>query len=132
MKPAHSLLSLGFLAASALLAQERPDPQLLITLDPAIVRLTIVTEERPFLGAFLVSAEPTLAHYLVGLPPLLADHFLLHVGASIDPRLVITLPDITFPPGMFIYVQGATISESGVRATDVGSFVLDASGTSGH
>lgn len=129
MKPAHSLLSLGFLAVASLPAQLVPaQPALHVHLSPAMVNMTIVSDELPYVGVFLISAEPNLAHFLVGLPPLLADAGVLHYGLSESPRFGLSLPDITFPPGMFIYVQGVTVTATTIQATDVASFVLDGSG----
>ncbi|MFY9345371.1 MAG: hypothetical protein WAT39_22965 [Planctomycetota bacterium] len=131
MNAVHSLLSLGCLTV-ALAAQASPipvkepfGPELVVQLDPAIVRLTIVSEQRPFVGIFLISAEPTLAHYLTGLPPLLADATLFAWGYCEAARFQVSVPDMTFPAGMMIYAQGVTISDVGILATNIGEFVLD-------
>jgi hypothetical protein len=131
MKPAHSLLSLALLATASLPAQLAPaSPELRVVLTPAMVNMTIASEEASYVGVFLLSPNPTLAHFLVGLPPLLDQAFVLHWGLSEAPRFGLSLPEITFPPGIFLYVQGVTISDVGILATEVDSFVLDGSGKS--
>jgi hypothetical protein len=130
MKPAHSLLSLALLATASLPAQVA-QPELRLVLTPAMVNMTIVSDETPYIGVFLLSPNPTLAHFLVGLPPLLDQALVLHWGASEGQRFGHSLPEITFPPGIFLYVQGVTISDAGILATEVDSFVLDGSGGSG-
>jgi hypothetical protein len=52
-------------------------------------------------------------------------------GLSQDERFTSKQSEFTFPPGIMFYVQGVTIGEGGILSSDVGSFVLDATGIPG-
>ena len=84
-----------------------------------------------FTDAVLVSLSDKLQHYLVGLPPLLDQAIVLDWGLSQDERFSSKQSEFAFPPGITFYVQGVTISEGGILSSEVGSFVLDATGTGG-
>lgn len=132
MKLAHSLLSLAFVAAAPLLAQKAPEiqaPELQISFAPGVVQFDVFGVQPPFLGIVLVSLQPDLAHYLVGLPPLLGESIVLDWGIAQSLRFHSVVPETAFLPGVMFYVQGVTISEAGILSSDVGSLVLDATGT---
>ena len=76
----------------------------------------------------LVSASPELAHYFVGLPPLLADALVIAYGVGDANGYLVTLPDVVFPAGVLWHAQGVTIDERGIRASNTASFVLDKTG----
>jgi hypothetical protein len=130
MKPAHSLLSAA-LFASVLLAQEADvptlaDPVLRVSLLPGAVECSVASSSQPFLGGFLVSLNPNLMHFLQGLPPLLADSVVLDAGVSPGLRYTTSVPDVVFPAGIPIHVQGVVYTEAGgFQASGVESFVLD-------
>jgi hypothetical protein len=76
-----------------------------------------------------VSLQPDLAHYLVGLPPLLGESIVLDWGIAQSLRFHSVVPETAVLPGVMFYAQGVTISEAGILSSDVGSLVLDATGT---
>lgn len=89
------LQGLALLAAPLAAQEGAPSLTLLIVIAPEAVEFRVGGLRPPFAGAVLVALEPHLAHYFVGLPPLLAGAAVLGVA-----RL----------------------------ASDVGDFVLDATG----
>ena len=124
-----SLALAAFLGGGA--AAQGPACSFALRLEPGAVDFTLKTDAAPALGAFLVSFSPDLTHYFVGLPPILTDFAVLAVG-PLDPVMELTLPEGYFPPGILIYAQGVAAVEPGVIASEVRSFVLDASPTSGR
>lgn len=135
MKAAHLLRSLAFVVAAPLLAQKAPAdprPELVISYAPYVVQFDVFGPQPPFVGLVLVSLQPELAHYLVGLPPLLGESIVLDWGVAPSLRFHSVLPETMFAPGVMFYVQGVTLGEAGIFGSDVHSFVLDATGTSGH
>lgn len=124
--PAHSLL-LGALCALPLLPSgETPQPSLSIEKLGSEVRLTVDGFDQIFVGAFVGSLQPTLQHYLTGLPPLLADHVYLGGGIGYpDGGFLLPLEASSLPAEVSIYVQGVTLTEAGIQATDVGKFSVE-------
>ena len=121
--PAHSLLTGALCALTLLPFGETTSPQLDIQRLGAEVRLTVGGHDEIFVGAFLGSLEPTLQHYLTGLPPLLGDAVYLGGGIGYpDGGFVLPLQASALPPDVSIYVQGVTLTEAGIQATDVGKF----------
>lgn len=132
MKLAHAVRSLAFVMVVAPLAAQKsvatPQPELAIHLAPHVVNFDVVSAQPQFVGVVLLSLQPDLAHYLVGLPPLLGNSIVLDWGYTDGLRFHSSMPEATFAPGMMFYAQGVTISEAGIFGSDVGSFVLDATG----
>ena len=130
MKPVHSVLAV-LLASAVAVGQKAaipPEIGFQVNLEPARVDFVIVANETPCVGVVLISTVPDVAHYLVDLPPLLAHSFVLAAVPSTAARMSVSFPDTAFPPGIELHVQGVTVSEVGIRASQVESFVLDASG----
>ena len=70
-----------------------------------------------------------LVHFLNGLPPLLADSVVLDVGVSSLSHYTTSVPDVLFPAGIEIHVQGVVYSDAGgFQSSSVESFVLDGTG----
>lgn len=135
MNAVHALGSFAFVLAAPLLAQKAPEmsrPELVVSYAPHAVHFDVVAPQPLFVGVVLASLQPELAHYLVGLPPLLGESIVLDWGVTQSQRFHSVVPEGTFAPGVMFYVQGVTISEAGIFASDVSSLVLDATGTSGH
>jgi hypothetical protein len=129
MKPVHSLLPLAL--ASALAGQSLSAPPELyfdVNLGPGTVNFVMAAQEAPYIAVVLVSLSPNLSHYLVDLPPLLADPVVLTWGVANGPRFGVTFPEQAFPPGVFIYAQGVALLETRVVSSAVDEFVLDGSG----
>ncbi|MFN6147676.1 MAG: hypothetical protein ACK5AL_15055 [Planctomycetota bacterium] len=82
----------------------------------------------PYFAGVLLSLSPKLAHYLVDLPPLLADHVIAGIGFVERERYLLSLPETALPPGVMIYAQGVTFDGAVIASSDVADFVLDASG----
>lgn len=80
----------------------------------------------PFLGGVILSLSPDLTHYFVGLPPILSDFVVLGVGLSVKGEYLISIPQNSVPPGIFIYAQGLTADGVSLFASEVRDFVLDA------
>ena len=133
MKTAHSFCSLAFVLAPLLAAEPTglKLPELTIEFSPYVVAFHVDQPGPDFLGVVLVSLTPNLQHYLVGLPPLLDQSIVLGWGLSQDGRFTSKQSEFTFPPGIMFYVQGVTIGDGGILSSDVGSFVLDATGIPG-
>ncbi len=129
MKPAHSLIPLAFaFAVPALAAQPAAanDPRFAVVLQPAMVEFHVAQSGPAFFGVVLVSTSPNLQHFLVGLPPLLQDAVILDVGLSnANGEFATRFRDTVFPAGIAIYAQGVTLSEAGIRSSDVDEFTLD-------
>lgn len=135
MKLAHSLRSLVFVVAAPLLAQKAPElatTELVISFAPNVVQFDVYGPQPPFVGIVIGSLQPDLAHFLVGLPPLLGNSVVLDWGVSQELRFHSVLPETMFAPGVMFFVQGVTISEAGILGSKVESFVLDATGSGGH
>jgi hypothetical protein len=130
MKLAHPVLALALATAAAVgqKAVAPPEVGLVVNLAPAQVNFTVVAQESPFVGIVLVSLSPNLAHYLVDLPPLLADGVVAAWGYTPGLRYGVSFRDVVFPPGIEIYAQGVALFESRVAASGVSSFVLDVTG----
>ena len=135
MNPAHSLIPIAFALVSPAFAAQAAaiadDPQFTVVLQPAAIEFQVRHEPSPFLGIVLVSLSPDLQHFHVGLPPLLEQSAVLGWGIGQDGEFATRVPDVMLPPGVMIYAQGVTISELGIRSSEVAAFVLDATGTSG-
>jgi hypothetical protein len=129
MMPACRVLSLAALLASPLAAAADGSVDLRVELSPTHVEITVAGPSQPVIGAIVLSLSPDLVHYLVGLPPLLADFAVLSCGAgekvfeaSIDQQVV--------PRGLTFYVQGVVFDGGAILASEVGHFVLDGSSPS--
>lgn len=131
MNPAHSLLSL--VLALAPLAAAQPTglhlPKLHVALFPGVVGFHLEQTQTPFLGVVLGSLTSDLQHYLTGLPPLLDQAVVLAAGVDSEGVYSVRFPDVVFPAGIMIHVQGVTLSDLGIQATGVESFVLDPTGS---
>lgn len=135
MKPALSLIPLALSFAAPLAAAQPTDtrlPEFAVVLQPAVVEFHISQPATPFLGIVLVSVSSDLQHFLVGLPPLLDQAVVLDWGLDHQGVYSTRYRDTVFPPGVMIYAQGVTISEAGILSSEVGSFVLDATGIGGN
>lgn len=135
MKPALSLIPLALSLAAPLAAAQPTDsrlPEFAVVLQPAVVEFHIAQSATPFLGIVLVSVSSDLQHFLVGLPPLLDQAVVLDWGLDYEGVYSTRYRDTVFPPGVMIYAQGVTISEAGILSSEVGSFVLDATGSGGN
>jgi hypothetical protein len=125
MKPAHSILSLLLLSVP-LAAQAPAAPTLSIEAVGPAMQFSVAGPKAPFLGGVLLSLSPTLTHYFVGLPPLLSDFVVLGVGIA-DLQFSVQVMQHQLPAGILIYAQGVVADGVDVLATEVASFVLDAS-----
>ncbi len=133
MKPAHAVLSFGFAVVSSVVAQATTPaaPALAgldLTVHPGYVQFDVLGPAEPFVGVVLVSLQPELVHFLVGLPPLLDQSLVLDYGISSAGTFTSVFPEAVFPPGLMIYAQGVTISDAGIASSMVRDFVLDGSG----
>ncbi|HZN40455.1 MAG TPA: hypothetical protein VFD82_16740 [Planctomycetota bacterium] len=124
MKPARLFFSLVVLSG-ALAAQAVEQPKLSIGFRPLLVCFSITSPHDTFLGATLLSPSPDLAHYFVGLPPLLANHVVVDVGLGQGHFYNCAVNELLLPPGIFIYAQGVTFDGAVFDATRVRDFVLD-------
>jgi hypothetical protein len=130
MKPLHSLLPLAVVSASLAAQSVSAPPELYfdVNLGSGTVNFVMAAQQAPYIGIVLVSLSPDLAHYLVGLPPLLADPLVLTWGLTNTTRFGVSFPETAFPPGIFIHAQGVALIESRIVSSNVDDFVLDASG----
>jgi hypothetical protein len=124
MKTCRSFFPLIAMSA-ALAAQDVEQPKLSIRFRPLLVCFSITSPHDTFLGATLLSPTPDLAHYFVGLPPLLADHVVVDIGLGQGHEYNCAVSEFLLPPGIFIYAQGVTFDGAVFEATRVGDFVLD-------
>lgn len=134
MNAVHSLIPFALVFAAPLAAAmpaEQKLPELSIVLGPAVVEFHVSLPMSPFVGVVIASLSADVQHYLVGLPPLLDQAVVLAAGLDYEGTFSTRFRDVAFPPGIMIYAQGVTIGESGILSSNVGSFVLDASGTIG-
>jgi hypothetical protein len=125
MKATLLSATLAALLGSAAAAQG-PACRFALQLDSGVVQFTLKTDTTPALGAVIVSFSPELTHYFVGLPPILTDFAVLSVDV-LAPAMVLRLPERSFPPGILIYTQGIVAATDGISASELASFVLDAS-----
>jgi hypothetical protein len=129
MKPAHVISSFVFVLAAPLIAQRAPavpEPELTIRWESPVVEFDVVhAVPAPFVGVVLASLSPDLRHFVVDLPPLLDQSLVLAFGATSSQRFHAAVSEFVFPAGLPVYVQGVTLTETGVFASEVGSFVLD-------
>lgn len=122
-----TLLALALVLAAPIAAPK--DGALLeIQVVPGAVEFAVDGPSSPYFAGVLLSLSPQLAHYLVDLPPLLADHVIAGIGFVERERYLLSLPDTVLPPGVMIYAQGVTFDGAVIASSDVGDFVLDASG----
>jgi hypothetical protein len=88
----------------------------------AIVGRITVAESEDYFGAVLLSTSPDLAHFLVNLPPLLADSIVLGFGRAENGVLQIEGPQAVHPP-ITIYGQAVVFDEavdaSGIEKLDL-------------
>lgn len=133
MIPARSLLLVLALAAPLAAAQpaDLQLPKLHVALYPGLVGFHLEQTQTPFVGIVLGSLSSDLQHYLTGLPPLLDQAVVLAAGVDTEGTYNVRFPDVVFPAGIMVYAQGVTLSDLGIQATGVESFVLDASGGGG-
>jgi len=122
-----TLLSLAFVVAAPL-AVPHGDASLAVTLVPGAVEFSVEGPSTPYVAAVLLSLSPDLVHYLVDLPPLLADHVIADAGFVEEGSYSVSLRDTLLPPGIMIQAQGVTFDGAVFRASAVEAFVLDASG----
>lgn len=122
-----TLLSLAFVAAAPL-AVPHGEASLAVTLVPGAVEFSVDGPSTPYIAGVLLSLSPDLVHYLVDLPPLLADHVIAGAGIVDEGSYFLSLPDTLLPPGIMIQAQGVTFDGVGFLSSAVESFVLDASG----
>ncbi|HEX5052625.1 MAG TPA: hypothetical protein VFZ65_12690 [Planctomycetota bacterium] len=121
---AHSLLF-----CAAVLAAPSPvsngDPDLSIAILPAAVEFQVTGPEEAFVGVAIASLQPDLVHYLVGLPPLLADFVVLDFGlGDAEHGYTATVLRSLLPGGVTIYAQGVALDSTGLRSSRVGEFRL--------
>ena len=100
------------------------DPSFAIEASPTVVQFLVGGQVEPVCGVVMFSPSSQLAHYFVGLPPMLAGAELLGYGLSTDRGYVLQVPSGLFGVGTKWYAQGLAVDASGVRATAVGAFVL--------
>lgn len=127
-----STAAITFSAALAAMPVALPTgstPTLEVQLRPATVRFEVHQRtDANYLGVVLISLSDQTALPDLGLPPVLQDHAVVGFGANNDQgAVVVDVPEQRFLPSIPIYAQGVTYDESAFRATDVHSFVLDAS-----
>jgi hypothetical protein len=125
--PVKTLFALALVLAAPL-AAPKEGALLEVQLVPGAVGFAVDGPKSPFVGGVLLSLAPDLVHYLVGLPPLLADHVVAGVGFVEDGRYELSLPDTALPPGVMIHAQGVTFDGATIASSKVADFVLDASG----
>jgi hypothetical protein len=125
MKAATLSLTLAAVLTGSVAAQA-PACKFSVSVEPDAVAFHLVTDTTPALGAVVVSLSPELTHYFVGLPPILTDFVVLSVTVMEEPELQLVLPARGFPPGLFVYAQGLIGASSGIAASAVADFVLDA------
>lgn len=118
-----SLASIALLACAPLLG---PGPSMSVELREDHVDLRVDGHDEIFLGGVIASLSDQTAHYLVGLPPLLGEAIPLGAGVGYpDGGYVLTLPKSNLPGGVPIYVQGISLTERGLGASDVVGFTTD-------
>ena len=118
-------LTAAALLAGGLVAQQAPSCIFRVGLEPGVVEFHLKSDA-PALGAVILSYSPQLNHYFWLLPPILSDHVVFAV-ASLEEPLVVRVPEGNFAPGIFHYAQGLAANPSGICASEVQDFVLDAS-----
>lgn len=116
------------LVLAAPLAAPKEGALLDVQLVPGAVEFAVDGPKGPFVGGVLLSLSPDLAHYFVGLPPLLVDHVIAGAGFVEKGRYELSLPDTALPPGVMIHAQGVTFDGVAIASSKVADFVLDASG----
>jgi len=79
--------------------------------DGAIVGKVTVDDSPEFFAAVLLSASPEQAHYLVNLPPLLADFVVLGIGQARGGQVRIVGPQGNHP-ALTIYGQAVVFDEA--------------------
>ena len=93
--------------------------ELKISESPRGITATITASVETFVGALLVSDQPTLTHYLVDLPPLLTNAEVLLVGLTDSGRLDLFLPLNEPPPPMDYFTQAVVFDGEEFLSSDV-------------
>ena len=102
------------------------DPTLSLEYRAGVLEFHVDGPDEGFLGAVILSLNPSVCHYLHGLPPLLCDHVVLGVGAA-EGTYVASMHESLLPAGMFIHAQGVIAAGGEIQSTKVIDFVLDGS-----
>ncbi|MCK5942785.1 MAG: hypothetical protein KAI24_12485 [Planctomycetes bacterium] len=121
--PAFSLLKGALCALPLLPLGETTEPVLEVREGRGYVQVSVGGHDEIFLGCVIGALQPEMEHYLVGLPPLLSDHVLLGSGIGWpDGGYTVALRSSSLPANVPIFLQGVTLTEAGVQATDVRKF----------
>lgn len=111
------------LSLAALVPAQSASTSLDIDVQPRSVVFTVSGPSEPFLGGVLLSLSPDLMHFLVDLPPLLADSVVLGVAVGQD-EIPFSMDITALPPGVEIYAQ-SVIAFDAIYSSPVGSVVVD-------
>ena len=85
----------------------------------AVARRVEPGEERgEFFGGILLSLQPTLCHYLNGLPPMLCDNAVLSAGFAKE-QFRSEILRARMPPGTAVFAQGIVADSRGIGSSQV-------------
>jgi hypothetical protein len=118
-----SLLLTGLLPAQS---QKSPAPDLRIEYPSQRVEFRVTGAATEYLGAVLLSLDPTLTHSFQGLPPILTNFIVLGVGPTAAGKdFIVSVRESMLSAGILYHAQGLLAGGAGVRATPVRDLVLD-------
>lgn len=109
------------------IALPSPGPFLAMHYDKArrIVDVSIQGVSADFYGGLIASSREDLVHYLVDLPPLLADHVIVGIGQAQNGVLAMQVPvQVPLLVDLKIFAQAVSLEEDGFHASPVASIGL--------